>query len=138
MECGEAFGLPVAHILGGYKSEHFKRNLLVMSVTCRVSIAWNVQWYWLSYPAIRIFIHVPSATLSFTVFTLTHSHTHTLTHTATDDFIDIPEVYGCRVITVTAVMYPGEDKDPLQLLMDNEGMQGECPLDIKIDLMVSN
>ena len=81
-----------------------------------------------------------------TVFTLTHSHSlthslthsHTHTHTATDDFIDIPEVYGCRVITVTAVMYPGEDKDPLQLLMDNEGTQGECPLDIKVDLMVSN
>jgi hypothetical protein len=55
---------------------------------------------------------------------------------ATEDYIDIPEVYGCRVITVTAVMHQGSDQEPLQLLKgEEEGVAGDCPLDVKVDLM---
>ena len=63
-------------------------------------------------------------------------HVYTST-TATDDYIDIPEVYGCRVVTVTAVAFQGSGNEAMQILKsDEEAMHGECPLDIKVDLMV--
>ncbi|CAI8052856.1 hypothetical protein GBAR_LOCUS28922, partial [Geodia barretti] len=55
---------------------------------------------------------------------------------ATDDYIDIPEVSGCRVVTVTAVIYAATKGQTLHVLKEaEEAMHGECPLDIKVDLM---
>ena len=37
-------------------------------------------------------------------------------------------------MTVTAVIYQRPDKEPAQLLMGEKG--SDCPLDVKVDLMV--
>ena len=59
-------------------------------------------------------------------------------HAATNDYIDIPEVSGCRVVTVTAVIYQATKGQTLRVLEgEEEAAEGECPLDIKVDLMVS-
>ena len=90
----------------------------------------------------RRFMHISVKTIVFTLFlslSLSLSHTHTPTHTATDDYIDIPEVNGCRVVTVTAVIYQATRGQPLQVLREadlEEATLGECPLDVRVDLMV--
>ena len=41
------------------------------------------------------------------------------------------------MVTVTAVAYQGSSDEALQVLKgDDEAIHGQCPLDIKVDLMV--
>ena len=74
-------------------------------------------------------------TCTFPYLCVPHVHVQ-LDPIATDDYIPIPEVSGCLSVTVPAVVKENDD-ETLQLLMgEKEGTQGDCPLDVKVDLMV--